>query len=379
MRLPTLYKRDQKGKIRKWDVSTSNECITVSHGLEEGKITSKITRAKAKNTGKVNEKTPESQAMLEAVSKWKAQLNRKDYHWDLELSGLQTRPVLALDYLKVPHRVNWEDAIGQNKLNGLRAIAGFKYIDDREGDLFELLTREGESWPLPNHLAKSQELFNYINSNLPPGKRCLGLDGELYIHGWLLQKLNSIAKRYQPQKSEKLEYHLFDLIIPGMSFKERHQILTDALETFNSEGPLFTIVPLIEITQETIKQQLGVAVQESYEGLMIRHLSSSYMVGGRSSDLFKYKVFDDGEFLIVDMWEDLNGNAMFTCKTPEDLTFKCTPKRPFEERHQMLKERDNYIGKWVTVKYQGFSEDLKPNFPIGLDLRDCDEDGNPLR
>ncbi|MCP3672075.1 MAG: hypothetical protein GY814_16895, partial [Gammaproteobacteria bacterium] len=51
-------------------------------------------------------------------AKWTKQVEREDYHWDVDLSGNQLRPQLALDYTKVGHRVRWGNVVGQPKLDG---------------------------------------------------------------------------------------------------------------------------------------------------------------------------------------------------------------------------------------------------------------------
>ena len=391
MMLPKLFTYDSKGKAREWSVRTEGAQVIVSHGLVGGKITEKVTTSKAKNIGKVNETTPEEQAILEAKSKWTFQIEREDYHEDIEMSGKQLRPMLALDYLKVPHRVKWEDALSQPKLDGLRLVSGFRYIDMRS-DEFEMMTRKGESYKVPHLIEPCIELLGIVNQ-LVDGK-CLALDGEAYIHGMPLQKITSLARKYQKGKTEQLEFHLFDLVIPDMSFGERYKVLSKALGQFRQLNPdvkVFDIVPTHTISPKTLDETQGRYMKSGYEGLMIRHKSSRYGIAQRSPDLFKYKQFFDDEFRIIDVWEDLNGNAMFKCETTigqklssEDhivehsLTFDVTPKRTHDERKEMLNNRESYIGSWLTVKYQALTIDKLPQFPVGLAIRECDDSGSPL-
>lgn len=396
--LPTLYIRDSKGKERQWSVRTDGAKIIVEHGLVEGKKTEKVTTAKAKNIGKVNETTPEQQALLEAQSKWTFQVNREDYHEDIERAGLQLRPMLALDYTKVPHRVNWDEAVGQPKLDGLRLTVGNRFAichESREyrtydpAEPFEMLTRKGETYSVPHLIEPCAKLLERVNEIVDG--RCLALDGEAYIHGMPLQKIVSRAKKYQEGITEELEFHLFDLIIPGMGFAERHTVLVEALMSIEPTDTL-QIVHYVELNDEDhLKDWHGKWTELGYEGAMIRHAGSEYGIAQRSAHLFKFKEFYDDEFRIVDVWEDNNGNAMFTVeiKTGQKLTcndhvatvpaeFGCTPKRTHVERKEMLKTPEEFIGKWITVKYQDLTIDNIPSFPVGLAIRDCDEDGNPV-
>ena len=116
----TLYSTDSKGKIRQWSITTSGDTYTVEHGVKDGKLQTKDTKCKAKNVGRSNATTPEEQAILEAQAKWVFQVNRDDYHWDVTKANRQIRPMLAMDYLKVSHRVDWEQAVSQPKLDGVR-------------------------------------------------------------------------------------------------------------------------------------------------------------------------------------------------------------------------------------------------------------------
>ena len=375
-----LYIRDSKGKERVWSVSTRGSEITVKYGLIKGKITEKVTAAKPKNMGKSNETTAEQQAILEAKAKFTKQVDREDYNVDIDKAGLQFRPMLALDYLKVPHRVDWGDALVQPKLDGLRLAAGFRY---ENGGIFELMTRKGENYNIPHFLLPLSALWEQIEENLPEEYTCRVIDGEAYIHGWSLQNIISAAKKYRSETTDKLEYHIFDLCIPGMPFYERMDILTESYDQCVEMGDLdpnfFRIVKesSIDNEEQLIKMQ-NTYLEQGFEGVMIRHATSQYSIGQRSPDLFKFKQFFDMECVIIDVWEDNNGNAMLTCVIPEGGKFNCTPKRTHEVRAEMLNNKDYYIGKWLTVKYQALTDGGLPQFPVGLDIRDCDEAGAPL-
>ena len=396
--LPKLFIRDSKGKAREWSVRTEGEKIIVSHGLVGGKITDKVTKAKAKNIGKANETTPESQALLEAQAKWTYQIDREDYHEDIDQAGWQLRPMLALDYLKVPHRVRWEEAVAQPKLDGLRLTAGLRYTD-RRTDAFEMMTRKGETYHVPHMIEPCTQLLDIVNEQLAGYENhqrgdCLALDGEAYIHGIPLQTITSLARKYQEGKTEELGYHLFDLVVKDMGFIDRYKLLKSAISEYvevYGDDSIFAVVPVHSVNPKNIDYLQGKYMTQGFEGLMIRHESSQYAIANRSPDLFKYKQFFDDEFKIIGVWEDQNGNAMFECETLpgkklscDDYVvvsreeFDCTPKRPHSVRKKMLKNPDDYIGKWIKVKYQALTIDKKPQFPVGLEIRECDDEGNPL-
>lgn len=372
----TLYSTDSKGKVRQWSIEVINHTYIVTHGVKGGKMQSKYTHCKAKNIGKVNETTPEAQAIIEAQAKWTFQMDREDYHYDVSLANRQIRPMLALDFLKVPHRVDWIQAMAQPKLDGVRLTVGRRFRDE-EGH--EMMTRKGETYVVPHLVDPTIELLSIVNE-LCEG-RCLALDGEAYLHGLSLQNILSRVKKYRKGLTEEIQYYLFDLIIPDMEFHERCDVLSDAFglyqERYNDNN--FVLVNTVTIPDElTMKEYHGYFTENGYEGLIIRHRNSQYGIAQRSPDLFKYKHFLDDEAQIIEVWEDKNGNAMFTCRQKNGKVCKVTPKRTHTERKQMLENKNDFIDQWITCKFQAYSDEDVMQFPVGLDLRECNEFGEPI-
>jgi len=373
---PTLYKFDTKGKVRRWDIYSDENIFVVEHGLDGGKIQSKPTKCKPKNIGKTNETTPEEQAEKEAVARWEKQIRIEDYAENINEAGLQNRPMLAHDYRKVPHRVNWNYTTCQFKLDGLRLLGGYRWDDSA---LVELMSRKGEVYPIPHFQRPVEELLEIIIDEI--GYDCHAIDGEAYIHGMKLQHITSLARKNKPESFD-LKYYLFDLVMYHTEFGERFGILEKALKIYSNRnnGSDHPFV-LVEVTscenEDQMKTFHGQAIEKGYEGAMIRHINGKYKKG-RSADLFKYKEFFDVECKIIGMKSDNNDNAMFVVIAPNGVELDVTPKRTHKERKEMLKHPDDYIGKWLTVKYQALTESGNLQFPIGLDLRECGDDGKPI-
>ena len=87
-KLPQLYKRDSKGKIRVWqiEVGYSNNDYAGTRtvaGLEDGKkVTSEWNLSEAKNIGKINSTTAYTQAQAEAKAEWDKRIE-KEYFVDI--------------------------------------------------------------------------------------------------------------------------------------------------------------------------------------------------------------------------------------------------------------------------------------------------------
>lgn len=399
--LPTLYIYDSKGRARQWSVATDGPTVIVTHGLVDGKKTEKRTTSKAKNIGKVNETTPEQQAELDAKSKWNQQVQRDDYHEDIDKAGKQLRAMLAKDLTKAScmqtafdkHLKNQFGNVAiQNKLNGVRLTAGNRSLV--EDGPFEFMTRKGDTYQVPHLERWAQRMLEVVNDLLEDKDyKCIALDGELYIHGMELRNIVSRARRLRDETLE-LQYHIFDLVIPGMPFTARHLILQCAYQfmvqetkanLLNFEDDFQLVNYKLIKTMDQMKAEHGAAIEGGHEGLILRNPDGMYLSGDRPSCMMKYKEFYDKECKIIDVWEDLNGNAMWTCLWDHNdptTEFNCTPKRTHSERKKMLRNKEKYIDQWATIKYQELSfanhEGGLPLFASGLGLRECDEDGNPI-
>jgi len=72
-----LYKLSSKGQLQIWSICVEDSTIIVTHSLQDGKKQiDKKTIKSGKNQGKENETTANEQALLEAKSKWKKQLDK---------------------------------------------------------------------------------------------------------------------------------------------------------------------------------------------------------------------------------------------------------------------------------------------------------------
>ena len=82
--------------------------------------------------------------------------------------------------------------------------------------------------------------------------------------------------------------------------------------------------------------------------------------------LVKKEKLNEEEFEILDICEGkIKGYAEYAwIKLPNDLTCKATFSYTDEECENILKEKNNLIGKWATVKFFGYTKDGKLRFPV---------------
>jgi DNA ligase-1 len=183
------------------------------------------------------------------------------------------------------------------------------------------------------------------------------LDGECYIPNKTFEEITSMFK----MNPESLEFHVFDyfdLNRPNLTFEERKERIS--VDTF-------LVKKVVEI-----QKYHDMFVRDGHEGIMIREASSVYEIGKRSNHLLKYKAFQTDEFPIVDVKEGTGrekGTAIWVCKVGEHH-FSAKPEGTLEVRRKLLEDKDKYIGKQLTVRYQNLTALGVPRFPVGIVIRD---------
>lgn len=358
-----LYGKDKKDGYKVWMVSAKDSVITITHGKMDGKLQEKTEVISGKNIGKANETAPEQQAILEAESRYKKQLD-KGYRPTLdELEDLPLMAMLAVDYHKKAHLLQFP-CLASVKLDGNRCLA------IRHKEHVELRTRGGKSMEIPH-------IQNALFEAMHEGEV---LDGEIYKHGYFLEEIVSAIRTPTNPLHEELEFWAFDVVVEDVPFKERYELLHDMFSEARFSQNYLRLVIHDEIyDEESMKQFHKWAVENKFEGIMCRNMNGVYESGKRSNDLHKYKEMIDGEFKIVGVEKDRNDNAVLVCLDdtsglPFGVTFG-----DFAQRKHQLEHQEEYIGKWLTIKYQTrYKDSGLLQFPVGKAIRECDEHGNPL-
>ncbi|UIW10567.1 ATP-dependent DNA ligase [Aeromonas phage BUCT695] len=354
-----LFAVDKKGNIKHWSVETQGSAVIVRHGRYLGKMQEKVTICEGKNIGKKNETSSEEQAALEAESKYKKQID-KCYRPTIEEAKTvgQVLPMLAQNFLNHGHRINWPCYVSR-KLDGLRCLAKV------DGDTVTFTSRGGKTYPVPEHIRKDLCDLS-LSTNIKE------FDGELYIHGMPLQDIVSCVKKPNPN-SVRLEYHVFDIPEEG-TWVERYSKLYRFVTRFSSSIRL--VRSTIVANQEAAQTLLGMYMAEGYEGIMLRNNDGLYESNHRSADIQKWKIMNDLEAKVIHVDIDKLGEGILTCKTPTIPEFRCKMRGTHESRS--FNEMKKLIGEWITVAYQTLTKEGVPQFPVGICVRECDENGQPV-
>ena len=313
-----------------------------------------------KNVGKSNETTPLEQAESEFASMVKSQRDKKNYlPKGVKAAGSKLPlPMLAQKYRDKSHKIVWPCFV-QPKLDGNRMIFDGVNGQSRGGKPFIPQVIE--------HLEFDTE--GYI------------IDGELMLPGNVsLQTTMTAIKKYC-DLSPTLIYCVYDIVdetpaftgLP-MPFSERTKILARLMKNA-PENVKFVETHLVknEADMEKHHQQF---VLDGYEGTILRNANSKYAIGQRSENLQKHKDFMDGEFKIVGVKEGdglYKGCAIFKCVTKDGEEFDSNPEGTLEYKRELFKNKKDYIGQWLTVRYFETTLKGKPTFNVGVSIRERGE------
>lgn len=356
MKFPILYDLDKKQKVRSWEISTNGDVITVTHGLLDGKKVTTNEKVKGKNIGRSNETSPEEQAEKEALSKWN---KRKDKNYTEKIptgskTSLNLSPMLAHDYKKQKHKVSFPFYV-QPKLDGYRMVY--------DGPNDKIFSRSGKEYSILYGTTLHKDLQKHNN---------IILDGELYTHDPDFEfEIYGILRKKKLTKGDvktldRIQYHIYDTI-SDKKFKERLEIIKRINETDNIKISKTEECPNLDCLYSKQEEY----VKAGYEGTMVRNKDGLY-INNRSTDLLKYKNFDDAEFKVVGFEKetDTKGDGarpvVWICVTKEGKRFKVPSKGTREERTKLYDNGEKYIGKDLTVQFFGYSKEGIPRFPKTL-------------
>ncbi len=362
MFLPMLYSRTSTGNVQTWHVEIQEYCYRAITGLLEGKkITNEWTTCIGKNPGKSNETSGEEQALKEANAAWKKKV-KEGYHESVDDIDNQTfiEPMLAKNYNDHADKVVfpiWSD----KKYNGMRCLLTSKGMFSRKGE----------------KIISAPHVFNFAK-HLFKDHPNLVLDGELYDHN-LRYELNELMKLVRKTKAkditvahlakskELVKYYVYDCwdfldVTIDTNFSKRKDRLRPVIAGVQS---LVFVETDLAHNQEELDDFYASYLEDGYEGQMLR-FDAEYQQT-RSANLLKRKPTDDSEFVIVDIkagtgnWSD--AAKIVDLIADDGKTFSAAVKGSKDLARKCLLEKESWIGKKVTITYNGLTgKNLVPNF-----------------
>lgn len=371
----TLFK-NHGAKIGDWKIQACVEetrelnpaaSLIISHTkVVGGAAVTKSIEVKGKNIGRSNETSNAGQAVLELDSRVNKQLDKGYVRSLSEASSPATnalgleKPMLAHPIDKVrPESIDWDNAFAQPKLDGHRCM--FK-----DGVLY---SRNGKVINLP-HIVEAIEAADLKH---------LHLDGELYIHGMLLQDIGSLVKKPR-EESLKLQYHVYDVVMDCRYSKRitylRGSFPTDILITrYCTDDVPLQVVPTIQVQDRSQLTIFHEAWKDAgFEGSILRHGMAPYETDKRSQSLLKVKDFSDAEAVVIGVERGTpNGEfevPVWILQMPCGKTFKATAHGNAQQKHAQWEMQRVHIGQTLTYQHFGHSKDGIPLLPVALRWRE---------
>lgn len=342
-----LYKRSKTGAVVQWSVRVEGCSMITEHGQKN--LISETTEFP----------TPEK-ALSEAGSRYRHKLKLK---YTEDPSGISdvgyVRPMLALKYMQHRNKIDWQRAVAQPKLDGIRCIAW------RRGQTVSFTSRNGTPFVGLGFLVP--ELLGMM----PDGAMW---DGELFNIHLSLQEISSLVRRSVNMKPEEvaahIQFHVFDAIEEDIGFADRYAELFNLVRETGS----VRLVPWDQVTsEEHCTALLDKYMSEGYEGLMVRGMDSMYLPEHRSQDLLKYKLMQDEEFMICGYRRGSGKDKdipIFECVTEAGKKFSARMEGTYAANKERLLIADSLVGKYLTVRFQEYTPDGAPEFPVGVEIRD---------
>ena len=261
----------------------------------------------------------------------------------------------------------------QPKLDGVRC-----YTRVVDGEI-KMFSRNHKEFHNCKHITNQLKpiLLNYPE---------LILDGELYNHRFKdnFNEIISIVRTSKPKQRDRfksaayLQYHVydcFDQTRPELPYWNRWDIIRHLFDYKykGSSSYIKRVDTKIVINQEYIDKYNKEHLDAGYEGSMLR--TNEPYQQRRSHGLQKVKTFHDTEFTITDAVE---GKGKFSGGLGKWLGIDMEGRKievpwqklKIEERRDVWKNRDRYIGKVATFEYFERTPDGAYRFPSFKGLRD---------
>ena len=212
----------------------------------------------------------------------------------------------------------------------------------------ELLSRLGNPFPIPKWLRKL----------LPKDKE---LDGELWTSRGKFQSIVSIVKTFNHKQWNTITYQVFDVPNAKGEFMDRYKELVQLCDGIDS--PHVKYLEHVKCKgREHLDEFMEEVTSDEGEGVMLRKADSLYQ-RSRSSTLLKVKHFSDADGKVVGH-EPGKGRLKGLCGA---LVIKMKNGNEFRVGtgfSDSQRRKPPAIGKIITYKHQGLTNDGIPRFPV---------------
>lgn len=286
-------------------------------------------------------------------------------------------PMLAKSYTgKIWNKI--PNMIGQWKINGLRCfISAYRTDDIFRSVRLKFQSREGLIWHTLTYLEDylidaipQGFMLNMLNDNWI-------LDGEVYLPGHTINEINHFVKDPNCKENKLLQFWCYDIAIQDMLQERRSDIRThnlgnvahfvDINEHLNNTKQLVILPDYNVYSDNNAVIFRDNFIRLGFEGLILRNPNVDYQYGRRRVGYMeKFKSKTDGKFLIVDIQSEQKRNLpIITCRNDiNEETFETRFSYPHAKQEEILRNKKDYIGKYVFITFGERSGITKVPFHI---------------
>jgi len=167
------------------------------------------------------------------------------------------KPMLAKKFNEHRDKVEFPCFV-QPKLNGIRALYWNGKMQSRDGHFFD------------------ESVVKHITDKLESVGSDYILDGELYVHGWSLQKINgaiAVNRKEKNDLSALVSYHVFDCInvmYPDMVFNVRDLHWSKIYEKLGQPANVQVVDTRTIFSHSEGEKLFSLYKAQGYEGMMYR-------------------------------------------------------------------------------------------------------------
>jgi hypothetical protein len=255
--------------------------------------------------------------------------------------------------------------LGQYKINGLRClISAYKTNDLFRSVRLRFQSREGIIW---NSLDNLEDYLldilpcDFINNMV---ENNWSIDGEIYLPGHTINEINHFVKDVNCKENKLLQFWCYDIAIQDMVQHKRNEIRAENLPKakwfYDKESHLNNTDRLINLGSYEISTDKSAVtfrdkfIKAGFEGLILRNPNVDYQFGRRRVGYMeKFKDKTDGKFIIIDIQREQKRNLpIIVCQNDiNNETFKTRFSYPHAQQEEILNHKEDYIGKYVFIKF----------------------------
>lgn len=241
-------------------------------------------------------------------------------------------------------------ALVMPKLNGIRAM----YVP-------------GEGWFSRDGVQYANAVLGHIEV-----KSKLPVDGELYVHGWSLQRINAAAgvNLLAPvEDSARVEFHAFDVVNTMATAMARATQLCRVINDSKNVVAVEWSVARDGVAYDgsDYEDLFTRYIRDGYEGAMYKDLMRPY-IPGRTTALLKRKNWSYIPVRVLEIKEGLGkfagmfGGALVCARDNPALTFNVGVGKDLTDdmRRTLWREPARVLGREFSARYLVLSDDGKP-------------------